>query len=453
MEDFFENELIRKFERMIEAHEEYYFDSEEIEDIIIYYLELGDISYAEKATNYGLKIHPESIIIKTKQLEVFLELENYTHAKELIVELETSSSENTDYLVCCAKYYSNLGNSKKAISYCKKALELEEELNFLHNFIGDEYTNIGEPFRALIHYRKALEEDPTDSYALENCIVCFHEQKKTEEALYFLNSFLDQFPFSETAWYELGQLYFNRKNYSEAIKAFDYLLAINPKAVGVYTNKAACYEATKEYLNAIEVYKESLDVEYTKAYTYHRIGLCYKELSMPAMAISFFQKALVEDPQYYPSMMEQSYMYERLKLMDKALYFAQEATSFNENNPDYQKRLAFLYIHAGDFRNSVYCLKKLVEIEPERFYNWYAYTEILMIVEDYQGALDTLKLATKNHERAELYYQLSNCYFHLNKHDEAQVALEQALSMNQDLANEMQMKYPFIQEKVKNKGK
>ena len=68
MEEFFENELVEKFEKMVENNEEFYFETEEFEEIIIYYLEIGDISYAEMATNYALKIHPNSIELKTKKI-------------------------------------------------------------------------------------------------------------------------------------------------------------------------------------------------------------------------------------------------------------------------------------------------------------------------------------------------------------------------------------------------
>jgi tetratricopeptide (TPR) repeat protein len=149
LEEFFENELVKKFEDMVENNEEVYFDTEELEEIIIYYLEMGDISFAEMATNFALKLHPNSIEIKIKQLEVFLDLEDYKKAKELINNLKESAQENTDFLICCAKYYSNLGNPKKSIEYCELALVLKEEENFLHNFIADEYHNLGDPFNAL----------------------------------------------------------------------------------------------------------------------------------------------------------------------------------------------------------------------------------------------------------------------------------------------------------------
>lgn len=176
-----------------------------------------------------------------------MELERYVKAKELIDELMPSCTEMTDFLVCCAKYYSNLGNPKKSIEYCEKALELKEEENFLHNFIADEYVNLDDPFNALKHYTAALQFDPQDDYSMENVMSCYTKLNRPQEALSFINQYLDRFPFSETAWFEYGQYHFNRKNYEEAIKGFDYLLAINSNSVGVYANKAACYEALKEW--------------------------------------------------------------------------------------------------------------------------------------------------------------------------------------------------------------
>jgi len=449
LEEYFENELVKKFEEMVENNDEFYYDTEELEDIIVYYLELGDYNYADIAVNYGLKLHPNSLEIKIKKLEVLLEWEDYTTAKELIDELKGSSMENTDFLVCYAKFYSNLGNPKRSIEICKKALELGEEENFLNNFIADEYINLGDPFNALKHYQQALKDDPTDEYSLENIMVCFNELNKADEAIAFLNAYLDDFAYSEVAWSEYGQYYFNRKNYEEAIKGFDYLLAINSNAVGVYASKAACYEALGQYNKAVEVYEEMLELEYTKAFTYYRIGLCFKAQKQLFVALTYFQKSLREDPQFYLSMMEQSYLYEEMGAMAESLHFAREATHLNENNLDYQKRLAFLFIESGRFEESLACLKKLVDTEPSRFYNWYAYCEVLMLVGEYEEAVTALQIALKSHDRAELYYQLSNCWFNLRNQEKGAESLQKALELDPTLATDMQKKYPFIKDEVK----
>lgn len=434
---------------MIESGTEFYFDTEELEDIIIYYLELGDISYAEMAANFALKLHPNSPEIKTKKLEVLLELENFTEAKKIIEELQTFSMEDTDFLVCCAKYYSSLGNATRAIEYCERALELKEEENFLHNFIADEYANLEDPFNALKHYKLALNFDYQDDYALENAMLCYSQLNKGREALDFINGYLDKYPFSETAWFEYGQYFFNKKNYEEAIKGFDYLLAINSSSVGVYSNKAACYEAMNKWDEAIEVYEEMLELEYTKAFTFYRIGLCHKENKKPINALQYFQKSLREDPQFYLAMMEQSYLYEEMGAMKEALHFATEAYLLNSSNVDYLKRLAFLHIDGGDFENSLVCLKKLVEMEPGRFYNWYAYAEALMLLKYFQEAKKVLQNALQRHNRAELYYQLSNCCFQISEEDEARNALKIALQLDPNLLEDMQQKYPYIKEEAK----
>lgn len=446
MEDFFENELAKKFEEMIENGIEYYFDSEELEDIIIHYLEIGDISFAELASNFALKLHPNSIEIKTKKLEVLLELENYSQAKGLINELLSTSMKTTDFLVCCAKYYSNLGNPKRAIEYCEEALELHEEENFLHNFIADECVNLDDPFKALKHYQSALKFDPEDDYALENIMRCYNLLNKSEDAVEFLKHYLDEFPFSETAWFEYGQFFFNKKNYEEAITGFDYLLAINSQSLGVYANKAACYEAMKSWQKAIEVYEEMLELEYTKAFTYYRIGLCHKENHELSSALAAFQKSLVEDPQFYLSMMEQSHIYEEMGRMAEALHFAREATLLNDSNIDYHKRLIFLYIDSEHFSESIYSLEKITSAEPGRFYNWYVYSEVLMLLGQYDNAISILLKAVEKHHKAELYYQLSNCYLHLGLEEKGFEMLEIALSLNPNLLEDMTMKYPKIKD-------
>ncbi|MBS1549021.1 MAG: tetratricopeptide repeat protein [Bacteroidetes bacterium] len=449
MEEFFENELVQKFERMIENNEEAYFDTDELEEIIIHYLEMGDIEMAEISVNFAYKIHPNSTNIKTKALEVLLELERYPEAKEIIEELRENSMNNTDFLVCCAKYYSNLGHTKNAIDYCFKALELGEEENFLHNFIADEMINMGDPFNALKHYQQALKADIYDDYALENIMSCFNRMNKSDEAIDFLNHYLDQYSYSETAWLEYGQYYFNKKNYKEALKGFEFLLAINNSSVGVYANIAACYEAMKKWKKAIEIYEESLEFEFTKSYTFYKIGLCYRALKQRAAALNAFQKSLREDPQFYLSMMEQSELYEEMGSMKEALHFAKEAALLNANNLDYQKKLAYLYIEAGKFEESLECLNKLIDAEPDRFYNWYAYIEVLMLIGEYEEAITILNSALKTHQRAELYYQLSNCYLHLKMTYEGTQALGEAMFLDATLLEDMKLKYPSIKDEIK----
>lgn len=429
---------------MLDEGTEYYFDSEQYEEIIIHYLEIGDITYADLATRYALKLHPTSLELKTKLLEVLLEQENYPKAYGIITELRQAQVNTTDFLVCCAKYYSNLGNPKRSLDYCRKAILLGDELAFIHTFMGDEYYNLGDTFQALKHYQIALKHDHQDQYAFESVIKCFQEINRRDKAEIFLNTYLDQYPFEDFAWVEYAQFYFNQKNFHEALKGFDYALAIRPDAPGVYSSRALCYEEMGEWAKAIEVYEELLELEYTKSYTYYRIGLCYKELNLPQIALTAFQKSLVEDPQFYLPMMEQSDIYYDMGDLEAALHFAKEAVSLNENSPEYLKKLAFLYLENLDFQHSMATLARLCELEPERFYNWYAHAEVAMILENFQLAIEIIDRALPHHNRAELLYQKANSLYYLHQEKLARQTLKMAMRLDIHLLKDMEEKYPCL---------
>ena len=59
-EDFFNNDIIERFEQMLESKERLYFETDEFYEIIVYYLDVCDYPYAKKAILYALEIHPYS---------------------------------------------------------------------------------------------------------------------------------------------------------------------------------------------------------------------------------------------------------------------------------------------------------------------------------------------------------------------------------------------------------
>lgn len=449
MKDFFNNELAKKFEEMIENNEDLYFDSEELIEIVIHYLEMGDIGFAELAMKHAEKLHPNSSDLQLKKLEIFLEQKKYQEAKVIIDNLKEAHQNDIDYIICCAKYYSSLGNPWKSIAYCQKGLELKEEENFLHNFIADEYVNLSQPRKALYHYKKALKEDLKDEYAFENCMILYNNLGENEEAEKFINYYLDNFPYSETGWFEYGQLFYRKKDYKEAIVGFDYLLAINSNSVNAYNSKAQCYEELGDYQKAIETYHELLDLEFTKSTTYYRIGKCYMQINQMLKAKKAFQNSLIEDPQFFLPMMELSYIYEEQGKMAEALHFAKEATSLCEENINYQKRLSLLYIENSMYKESVSCLKKITEIKPNYFFAWYAYIEVMIAIGDTAKAIHEIKRAIKIHDKAEFYYQMSYCYLDLDDEVMAKEMLTIALNKNPKLLEDFKEKFPILENLLK----
>ena len=64
------NELVERFEKMIESDASIFLDTDEIEEIILYYFNDGDISMAERAIDLGNNLYPKSININTKIIPI-----------------------------------------------------------------------------------------------------------------------------------------------------------------------------------------------------------------------------------------------------------------------------------------------------------------------------------------------------------------------------------------------
>ena len=64
-----------------------------------------------------------------------------------------------------------------------------------------------------------------------------------------------------------------------------------------------------------------------------------------------------------------------------------------------------------------------------------------------------LEKAVKIHHRAELFYQMSNCYFHLKEEEKGKEFLDIAVRLDPFISEDMQQKYPYIRKEIREKEK
>ncbi|MFV0305053.1 MAG: tetratricopeptide repeat protein, partial [Moheibacter sp.] len=309
-EEFLNNELIERFEKMLEEKQSYYFDTEEFYEIISYYLDVGDLPFAKKAIEYAEELYPSSMEIQIKRLEYLLSIEKLKPAAQLITELKEIADSDMDYIICVARFWSLKGVSKKALTYYKKALEFGDDLEYIYNCMGNEYLNLKDIESALYHFQRALELNLDDDFSFFSCVQCFEDLRLPRECIDFLLQYIELRPYSELAWSQLGQQYMALKIYEEAHRAFDYATLINPKSILAYTQKAACLEKLEDFEEAIKIYEETLELDDSAAYTYLQIGRCYIKLGKPFKALKAFHQSLHEDPQLDQSWVATSDLYE-----------------------------------------------------------------------------------------------------------------------------------------------
>ncbi|MCB9201951.1 MAG: hypothetical protein H6604_02725 [Flavobacteriales bacterium] len=448
MEDFNTNKLVERFEHCLESRKMSFFDAEEFEDIILYYLDIYDLEYAERALKEAYKQYPNNLDLKTRELEFQLVNNKLKRSYDLIQELTSYNIENLDFYLCQAHYWSLRKFHKKAIFFYKKSLEFDEEHDFIYNSIGNEYFDLKDYSNALDNYIKALEYFPEDEFAFFSIIDCYDYLHKPKDAIRFVLDYIDKNPYNETAWYTLGQLYEEDDNYLKALEAFDYVIVINPKSIYGYMQKASCFEKLKKWKYAIDTYSESLEYDDTPAYTYYKIGQCYLKVKQRNQAFKAFVNSIHSDPQFEKSWYAIALFYEETTNYEEALFFGQEALKIDSKNTQYLKKVAYFEIILGKYEEATTRLKDLTLLEPFNYPNWIAYLETLTTIGEYEEVLKNSKKALQIHDKSELYYIISNSYFQLKKDTDGKKMLSLAIKKDSSILNEYLKTFPILQRYV-----
>ena len=225
---------LTKFESMLKTNHVLFFDSEEFENIIHHYLNQGKIALAKKAIKLGLGQHPTSINLRLFRVEILVFEDKLSDADNLLNELYNLDPLNEEIYIQKANICSKKDDHPQAIKVLKKALQLTDDVLDLYSLIGMEYLFLDNFEEAKVYFMKCLETDLDDYSALYNVIYCFEFLDQNEDAISYLNMFLDKNPYCEVAWHQLGKQYFILKDYKKALTAFDFAIISDDTFVGAY---------------------------------------------------------------------------------------------------------------------------------------------------------------------------------------------------------------------------
>jgi tetratricopeptide (TPR) repeat protein len=245
---------LSKFESMLKTNNVLFFDSEEFENIIHHYLNQGKIALAKKAIKLGLDQHPTSINLRLFKVEVYVFEDKLDDANELLNILYTLDPMNEELFIQKANILSKQDNHQQAIEVLKKALELTDDVVDIYSLIGMEYLFLDSFEDAKSNFMRCIEADIQDYSALYNIIYCFDFLNQHEDAIDYLNVFLDKNPYCEVAWHQLGKQYFELKNLEKALTAFDFAIISDDTFVGAYLERGKVLEKLNRYEEAIENY-------------------------------------------------------------------------------------------------------------------------------------------------------------------------------------------------------
>lgn len=447
--DDFNNIPLTKFESMLKTNHVLFFDSDEFENIIHHYLENGKISLAKKAIKLGLQQHPTSINLRLFKIEILITENKFNQADELLAELHILEPNNEEIYIQKANILSKQDEHKKAINALIIALDLSDNLegeSDLYGLIGMEYLFLEQFENAITYFKKCLELDISDYSALHNIIYCFEFLNKNEEAIDFLNTYLDLDPYCEVAWHQLGRQYFAIKDYKKANTAFDFAIISDDTFVGAYLEKGKVLEKQKKYKEAIENYKITLALEDPTSFALLRMGHCYEKLGQNDIAVQFFNRTVEEDPLLDKGWIAITKFYTKYKNYQKALYFINKALNIDANNVLYWKLYAKINQRLNFLEEAERGFKRTLELGNYEIDTWLNRTDILISLGEYDGAVFNLLQALEFYpESAEIEYRLGGLYFKLLETEKGRYHLKNGLRLNSEYYFIIEELFPNLQ--------
>jgi tetratricopeptide (TPR) repeat protein len=432
-EDLENNNLsLSRFEKMLNSNKLFFFDSNEFESIISFYLENGKIKLAKKAVKLGIDQHPESVNLALFEIEILIFENHLDKAEQLLDNLLYNEPSNEEIHIQKANIYSKRKLHHKSIESLKNILIFNSENAEVYSLIGIEYLFMEDFENAKVNFIESLNKDINDYSSLYNIVYCFEILEQQEKAIEFLNKFLNNNPYCEVAWHQLGKQHVYFKEYKKAITAFEFAIISDEYFIGAYIEKGKSLEKLLQYKKAIENYKLIIGLKDESTYPIYRIGICYKNLGNIVESNKYFYRCIDIDSQMDKSWLQLAINTNSLKDYNKALIYINKAIEINTENKEYWKLYANINIKLKFYEEADLAYQKIIDLDEADESIWLGKIDMLIKLGEFKIALGLLNECLEIfEEKSEILYRISGIYFSLNNNKTGISYLKKALKVNQ----------------------
>ena len=448
------NFSLTRFESMLKTNDVLFFDSNEFENIIHYYLENGKIALAKKAVKLGLSQHPASVNLKLLKVEILVFEDKLETAEGLLDEIYDLEASNEEIYIQKANILSKRDLHAEAIQMLEKALDITYDEADVYSLMGMEYLFLEDFENAKQNFMKCLEADEEDYSALYNVMYCFDFLEQKQGAITYLNTFLDRNPYSEVAWHQLGKQYFDLKKFKKALAAFDFAIISDDYFIGAYLEKGKVLEKLGRYNEAIENYKITLDLDDPTSFAYLRIGKCYEKLGVDELALKNYRQTVHEDPLLDKGWIAITDFFYKKENYQKALYYINKAINIDGENVLYWKRYARINNKLQLLEEAERGYRRSLELGNYELETWIKRCDILIDLGEFEAAIQNLLQAVEFYpETAEIEYRLAGLFFMLHEAEKGHFHLNNALKMDYEYYIIIEELFPsiFARKSIKDK--
>ncbi|ASZ14890.1 tetratricopeptide repeat protein [Chitinophaga pendula] len=430
-EDFDElKDLLQQFENLKAGQSHSFLDEDSFEQIIDYYDEHDELPNAIQAAEMAIELFPYSSTLLLKKANLLIESKKYNEALELLEKAAILDSTDINLYILQTDVYLAMNQHEKAAAVLEDQLDQFEgddktELLLELADVYDDWEEFDKVFDCL---KMVLEHDPNNEEALHK--ICFWTEftGRNEESIRLHTAVINEYPYNQLAWFNLGTAYQGLKLYEKAIDAYQYAVAIDEKFDYAYRNMGDAYIRLRKYSDAVEVLKKHLEIAKPEDVIYEAIGHCYERQRKFTQARYYYRKASHLSPSDDKLHYKIAVAYMMETNWENAVKSLQSALKINKQNADYYIALGECYLGLGKNKDALMQFMSAVRIRPKSLHTWQEFIRGLYIAGFHDEALAQLQQAEQKLGRRPVFvYYRAALLISAGKTKEGLLMLETAL--------------------------
>lgn len=417
-------DLVLEFERTVLKGGMQFFDVDELEMIIDYYLEVNDMKPLEAAVSFAEYLYPDSIEVKIRRAHVAIAHQQYNKALSQLLALHEKEPDNTDLAYSLGVVYSAMDRPDDAVNQFLAASTDGWQVGRIYGNIAEEYVKKDELDTALQYYVLAMNNNDHDTATLYNYVDTCERQHCYEDGCRQLEGYVGKHPYCREAWYCLGLLYIDMGLLDKAIDAFEYALAIDKTSVETYTELAYAYELAGDIGRASSTLLQMAESTGNRLDAYRAIGQLYQRYGNAETSNIYFAKALGEQPADPVSLAGMAVNFAVLGDASMATQTVRKAEQLAPDNPEVLSALAKVSDAKGDWMAAGEYYDRLIISEQCTEQHCREYTDYLYRQKNYSLVIQFAEESLEAFPDDPFYstYMAAAC-FYTNRYNRARKAL------------------------------
>jgi len=428
-------ELVRSYKKALKKNESFFFEEQDLDDVIFYFLNELEFEMAMTLADEGIERFKYSATFYNHKAEILKEIAQYDEALEVLEQAEAFSPNEMSILLNRVDIFSIMERFEEAVELLKGSIEnaMGIEKAELYLELADIYEDWEKYTEVIASLKLCLALDSENEEALSRMWFSVELTEEYEDSIIFHKELIDKAPYNYLAWNNLGHAYKGLKLYEKSIEAFQFVMAIDETYESAYIDCADVYYKNKQYNEAIDLYTEVLDFTSLKKEVYYNIGKCYDALKNYAKSREYYKEALSIDPYFARAFYKIGKAFIQTNQAKQAIPQLEKAHKLDAKNFEYQVTLAEAYLLTENHEKALAIYETVLKSNES---NKQIHLNLITILYEVGNIDEALKhidsILEKFDDISDLLYIKVAFLYELDRIDEAALILYDALTYSYD---------------------